>query len=240
MPDGRPLIGLNSRYESHVQHPVRDQIRVYTPYYQALLASGALPVVIPPSEDRSVLSEYLDRLDAFVFTGGLDVPPHEYGQPRHPRTQECDPHRFASDRLLAELVREREMPVLAICFGMQLINAVYGGTLIQHIENDVQHEAKDQGNDSFHTIAIDEDSLLHRIVGTSEVEVNSSHHQAVHQVAPGLRVVARAPDDIVEAIEMTDKAFFVGVQWHPERIFERPEQERLFKAFVNACQSGSR
>jgi putative glutamine amidotransferase len=240
MPDGRPLIGLNSRYESNTRHPVRNQMRVFEGYHRALLAAGALPVVIPTSDEGSVLADYLDRLDGFVFTGGLDVPAHAYGQAKHPRTQECDPHRFASDRLLAELVLEREMPVLAICLGPQLLNVVYGGTLVQHIESDIRHEAIDKGNDSFHIIAVEEESLLHQIVGTREMEVNSAHHQAVDKVALGLRVVARAPDGIVEAVEMTNRAFFLGVQWHPERIFERPEQERLFKAFVNACQLGSR
>jgi putative glutamine amidotransferase len=235
----RPLIGLNGRYESDAQYPVRDQTRVYAPYYRALLAAGALPVVIPTMEKRSVLAEYLDRLDGFVFTGGLDLPPHAYGQAKHPQTQECDPKRFASDRLLAELALEREIPVLAICMGVQLLNVVYGGTLIQHIESDVGHESKDLGNDSFHAIIIEEESQLRRVVGTSEMEVNSAHHQAVEKVAPGLRVVARASDGIVEAVEMTDRGFFLGVQWHPERIFERPEQQRIFAAFVDACQPGS-
>ncbi len=238
MPDQRPLIGLNSRYESSAQYPVRDHIRVFAPYYRALLAAGALPVVIPTSDERSVRAEYLDRLDGFVFTGGLDVPPRAYGQAKHPQTQECDPKRFASDSLLAELALEREIPVLAICMGVQLINVVYGGTLVQHIESDVRHEAKDLGSDSSHAIVIEEESLLHRILGSREVEVNSAHHQAVGKVAPGLRVVARASDGIVEAVEMTDRAFFLGVQWHPERIFERPEQLRLFAAFVDACQPG--
>ena len=235
----RPLIGLNGRYESDGRYAVRDQIGLYTPYYQALLSARALPVAIPIIDDRAALTEYLNRLDGFMFTGGKDIPPQAYDQKKHPMTQECHPHRFANDRLLAELVLEREIPVLAICMGVQLLNVVYGGTLIQHIESDVQHEAKDRGNDSSHAIVIEEESQLRRVVGTSEIEVNSAHHQAVEKVAPGLRVVARASDGIVEAVEMTDRGFFLGVQWHPERIFERPEQQRIFAAFVDACQPGS-
>ena len=239
MPGKRPLIGLNGRYESNAQYPVRDQIEVFAPYCRALLAAGALPVVIPTSDARSVLADYLDRLDGFVFTGGLDLPPHAYGQAKLPQTQECDPKRFACDRLLAELVLEREIPVLAICMGVQLINVIYGGTLIQHIESDVRHEAKDRGNDRRHSIVIEEENLLRHIVGATEIEVNSAHHQAVEKLAPGLRVLARAPDGIVEAVQMTDREFFLGVQWHPERIVDRPEQLRLFEAFVDACQPGS-
>ncbi len=237
----RPIIGLNCRYESDREHQGGDQIRMYAHYYQALTETGALPVVIPTVDDRPMLSEYLDALDGFVFTGGLDVPAHAYGQERHPQTQELHPRRFASDRLLAELALERDMPVLAICLGQQLINVVHGGTLIQHIETEIQHASVKPGQDSFHFITIEEDSLLHGFLGRTELEVNSSHHQAIDRLAPGLRVLARAPDGIIEAVQMTDTSFFIGVQWHPERLMERPEQRQLFKAFVAAAsRHGSR
>jgi putative glutamine amidotransferase len=235
----RPLIGFNCRYESNVQYPVRDHIGQYVPYHQALVAAGALPVMVPVVDDRAILSLYLDRLDGFLFTGGLDVPPSAYGQEPHPETEQCDPRRFSCDKLLAQLVLERPMPVLGICMGTQLFNVVYGGTLIQHIETDVRHTAENPGNDSFHPIVLEEDNLLLEILRVAELEVNSSHHQAVDKPAPGLRVLARAPDGIVEAVQMTDRDFFLGVQWHPERIFERAEQRRLFEAFVSACQASS-
>jgi len=234
-----PLIGLNCEYQSDATYPVRDQIGLYTPYYQALLSARALPVAIPIMDDRGTLTEYLKRLDGLMFTGGGDIPPQAYGQKKHPATEECDPRRFANDRLLAELVLQREIPVLAICMGLQLVNVVYGGTLIQHLETDIQHTPVDRGNDSYHSIVIEEENLLHHIVGTTEIEVNSAHHQAVEKLAPGLRALARAPDGIVEAVQMTDREFFLGVQWHPERIVKRPEQLRLFQAFVGACQQGS-
>jgi putative glutamine amidotransferase len=236
MLNDRPLIGLNCRYESHAQYPVRDHIGDYVPYHRALLAAGALPVLVPVIDDRATLSQYLDRLDGFMFTGGRDVPPVAYGQEPHPKTQECDPQRFSCDKALAQLVLQRPMPVLAICMGVQLLNVVYGGTLIQHLETEIQHAAKDPGNDSRHSIVLERDSRLFQILGATEIEVNSSHHQAVDRLAPGLRVVARAGDGVVEAVEMTDRAFFLGVQWHPERILERPEQRRLFEAFVSACR----
>jgi putative glutamine amidotransferase len=239
MPGQRPLIGLTCRYQSDAQNPARDLIGHYVPYHRALLAAGALPVLLPVVEDRATLSQYLDRLNGLVFTGGLDVPPESYGQPKHPQTQECHPSRWANDRLLAELVLERPMPVLAICMGVQLLNVVYGGTLIQHLETKVQHAPQAPGNDSLHSIVLEKDSLLYQILGRTELEVNSAHHQAVAKLAPGLRVVARAADGTVEAVEMTDKAFFLGVQWHPERIFERAEQRRLFEIFVSACRRRS-
>jgi putative glutamine amidotransferase len=232
---GRPLIGLDCRYESDEDFPVLDRLSMRVPYCQALIAAGALPVVIPVVDDRSLLAQYLDILDGFVFTGGLDVPPDAYGQSRHPETKECDPKRFACGQLLAGLVRQRGIPVLAICLGMQLTNVAYGGTLIQHIETDVRHTVVRPGQDSFHAISVEEGSLLHRILGTARLEVNSGHHQAVDRLAPGLRGLARAPDAIVEAVEMTDRPFFLGVQWHPERIADRPEQRELFKAFVSAA-----
>jgi putative glutamine amidotransferase len=239
MPTKRPLIGLNCDYQGHATYPVRDQIKLYTPYYQALLSAGALPVVVPVIDDPEALKEYLDRLDGFLFTGGEDIPPQAYGQRRHVRTQECHPRRFDQDRTLAQLVLQREMPVLAICMGMQLINVVHGGTLIQHTETDVQHTPIDEGNDSYHSIVLEKENLLHDILGVTELEVNSAHHQAVEKLAPGLRLLARAPDGIVEAVQMTDREFLLGVQWHPERIMDRPEQRRLFEAFVDACHPGS-
>ncbi|HUW95163.1 MAG TPA: gamma-glutamyl-gamma-aminobutyrate hydrolase family protein [Anaerolineae bacterium] len=239
MAHARPIIGLNARYERHATYSVRDQIGIYVPYYQALLAAGALPIVIPNVDDRTTLGEYLDRLDGFLFTGGPDVPPQAYGQPKHPQTVECDPKRFACDRLLAELVRERGIPVLAICLGMQLLNVAYGGTLIQHLETSVRHAAIDEGNDSFHSIVLEEDSLLHHVLGSTELEVNSAHHQAVDRLAPRLRVLTRASDGIVEAVQKTDRGFFLGVQWHPERILDRAQQRAIFAAFVEACHAGS-
>jgi gamma-glutamyl-gamma-aminobutyrate hydrolase PuuD len=239
MPSTRPLIGVNCEYHSHAQYSVRDQIGLYTPYYRALLSAGALPVVVPITDDQDALAEYLDRLDGFLFTGGADVPPEAYARNRHPSTVEAHPRRFAQDRLLAELVLQREIPVLAICMGMQLVNVVYGGTLIQDIQTGIRHTAIDEGNDSYHSIVIEEENLLRDVLAATKLEVNSSHHQALEKLAPGLRVLARAADGIVEAVQMTDRAFLVAVQWHPERIVERPEQLRLFEAFVGACQPRS-
>jgi len=235
----RPLIGVNCQYQSDARYPMRDQIGLYTPYYQALLSAWALPVVVPIVDDPAALTEYLNCLDGLMFTGGEDIPPQAYGQKKHIRTQECHPRRFAHDRLLAELVLQREIPVLAICMGMQLLNVVHGGTLIQHIETDIQHSPKDEGNDSYHSVVLEKENLLYDIVGATELEVNSAHHQAVEKLAPGLRRLAWAPDGIVEAVQMTDRAFFLGVQWHPERILDRPEQLRLLETFVSACQHGS-
>jgi gamma-glutamyl-gamma-aminobutyrate hydrolase PuuD len=230
----RPLIGLDCGYERDEKN-LSDQIRMYVAYYEALITPGALPVVMPVVDDRALLSEYLDVLDGLVFTGGLDVPPGAYGQEKHPQTQECHSRRFAHDKLLAELVLQRDIPVLAICLGQQVINVVYGGTLIQHIETELEHTRLQPGLDSFHPVTVEEDSMLYQILGANEVEVNSSHHQAVDKPAPGLRVLARAPDGTIEAVQMTDKRFFLGVQWHPERLRDRPEQQALFKAFVAAA-----
>ncbi|MDH4209379.1 MAG: gamma-glutamyl-gamma-aminobutyrate hydrolase family protein, partial [Anaerolineae bacterium] len=200
---------------------------------------GALPVVIPILDDRATVTEYLNHLDGLMFTGGEDIPPQAYGQQKHPATVEVHPRRFAHDQLLAEAVLQREIPVLAICMGLQLVNVVYGGTLIQDIQTDIRHTPLDPGNDSHHSIVLEEENLLHQILGATDIEVNSAHHQAVEKLAPGMRVLAQAPDGIVEAVQMTDWDFFLGVQWHPERIVERPEQRRIFEAFVNACQRGS-
>lgn len=231
----RPLIGLNCRYETHQEYPTLDRLWIYAGCYRALLLAGAVPVIVPPLDTRSLVSQCLDRVDGIVFVGGLDIPPAAYHQESHPETEECHPNRFASDKLLAELVLQTDIPVLGICMGQQLINVVYGGTLTQHIETDVRHSRIKPTEEIFHPITVEEDSLLHRILGVRELEVNSSHHQAVDKPAPGLRVLARAPDGIIEAMQMTDRSFFLTVQWHPERLTERPEQRKLLRAFVTAC-----
>ena len=194
------------------------------PYRNALNAANLQPV-----ENVATLA----GLDGLVLAGGSDVDPALYGAPRHPQTGPPD---RARDSLEAALLREaldRDLPVLAICRGLQLLNAALGGTLVQHIEG---HRCPELH--AVHPITIAPHSSLESILGVDEYVVNSRHHQCVEQVAPGLVVVARAPDQVVEALELPGKRFVLAVQWHPEDRTNGPDA-KLFEAFRDATRSSS-
>ena len=196
----------------------------HNPYRQALAAADIQPV-------ENVTT--LDGLDGLLLAGGSDVDPSLYGAPRHLETGKTDPNR---DRLETALLREaleRDLPVLAICRGLQLLNAALGGTLIQHIEG---HRCPDQQD--VHRITITSGSRLKSILEVDDYGVNSRHHQCVDRVASGLVVVARAQDEVVEvveALELPGKRFVLAVQWHPEDRTDGPDA-KLFEAFRDAME----
>ena len=188
-------------------------------YRSALIAVG-----IEPVENVSTL----DGVAGLCLAGGADVDPALYGEARLPETQEPDPDR---DRLESALLREaldRDLPVLAICRGLQLLNAVLGGTLAQHIEGHNYRKRRD-----VHEIRIAPGSQLERILGTPSYMVNSRHHQCAVKVAVGLLLAATAPDGVVEALEVPGKRFVLAVQWHPEARMDGPDAQ-LFMAFREA------
>jgi putative glutamine amidotransferase len=172
----------------------------------------------------------IDGLDGLVLAGGTDIDPELYGAAPHPETGEPDRDR---DRLEIALLREaleRDLPVLAICRGMQLLNVALGGSLLQHIEG---HRVP--GRAVVHSVRLAPASRVGAILGSGEYGVNSRHHQCVERLGNGLTVVGRAPDDIVEAVELEGKRFVVGVQWHPE---DRREDWKLFTAFGDSMKRG--
>jgi gamma-glutamyl-gamma-aminobutyrate hydrolase PuuD len=184
------------------------------PYREALAAVGVEAV-----EDATTM----EGLDGLVLAGGTDIDAALYGAARHPETGEPDCDRDRVEVALLREALERDLPVLAICRGMQMLNVTLGGTLAQHIEG---HLCPGQAN--AHGVSIAVGSRLEGILGTA---VNSRHHQCVARLADGLVVVGRAPDDVVEAVELPGKHFVVGVQWHPE---DRAEDWKLFAAFREA------
>jgi len=188
-------------------------------YRSALIAVG-----IEPVENVATL----DGVDGLCLAGGADVDPALYGEARLPLTELPDQDR---DRLESALLRDalhRDLPVLAICRGLQLLNAVLGGTLEQHIEGHNHRKLRDA-----HEIRIAPRSRLERILGTPSYMVNSRHHQAAGKIAPGLRLTATAPDGVVEALEVPGKRFALAVQWHPEARMDSLDAQ-IFQAFRDA------
>jgi putative glutamine amidotransferase len=232
----KPIIGIGS--DIHTVPGRREKAFAYLPYVQALRNAGAVPVVIPPQPENA--REIVRELDGLLLAGGEDCDPAAYGQERHPTVDiVMDPRRQGSDLALAAAARDCGIPTLGVCLGMQVMNVAAGGTLLQDIssqhETEIQHASPPEDR-ARHDVNIEQGTRLAGIVGQREVNVNSSHHQAIHDVGEGLRVTAHAPDGIVEGIEDPKHPFYVGVQWHPEDMDGEQCAHSIFGAFVDAAR----
>jgi putative glutamine amidotransferase len=188
-------------------------------------------VLIPPQPENA--AGVIESLDGLVLAGGDDCDPAAYGEARHPTVEPMDPRRQENDLTLARLARQRGIPTLGICLGVQMMNVAAGGTLIQDIDSDIDH-ASEPADRHRHDVAVDGGTRLGRILGERSLNVNSSHHQAIKQPGDGLRVTAHAPDGIIEGLEDPRHPFYVGVQWHPEDM--DGERSALFGALVEAAR----
>ena len=190
-------------------------------YYQSILKAGGVPVIIPPYDNAEPLVQTLNQLDGILLTGGGDINPLFLGEEPIKQLGGINPRRDRQELLLTQLAADRQIPILGICRGIQVMNAAFGGTLYQDIHSQmkgtcIKHSQDLDRSYASHTIEIETDSLLHRLMGTKKLAVNSFHHQAVQETAPGFRVCARAIDGVIEAIESTEYKSILGVQWHPE------------------------
>ena len=219
-----PRIGL-STYRTPVQMTIYDTELAVLPaqYVEAITRAGGLAVLIPPQQlDSADAARLLTGLDALVITGGADVNPARYGQEQGPHTQAPENLRDdLEDSLLREALAQK-LPILGICRGAQMLNVHCGGTLPQHLPDVVGHDRYRVGDGVFHPepMTIESPSLLHSILGESEVQGHVYHHQAIDQVGPGLRVTARGFDGTIQAIEIENYPFGLAVQWHPEENLE--------------------
>lgn len=242
----KPVIGITPDV-THVSSPLgtTDRLCVNLDYIQAILHAGGLPLVLPPYQP---IHHYLPALDGILLTGGGDIDPRRYAAHTiHSETYGISELRDEFEITLVKQAIEQNLPLLAICRGIQVLNVALGGTLYQHLPDDLptslnhQHELHIPFDQPAHQVRIDPRSRLFSIVGTSELMVNSFHHQAVHELAPPLVASATAPDGVIEAVELPKASFVLGVQWHPERRFPHsPTDLALFKAFVEAARVYSR
>ena len=199
-----------------------------TTYVKAVRAAGLRPLVVPLI-DVSDVDGLCDVVDAVLVTGGTDIDPAVYGQERDVGTWEPDHGRDLLEIAVVKAAVAADVALLAVCRGLQVLNVAFGGTLMQHLDH---HRRMDFYNGDAHAVSIASDSRLRLIVGADSIQVNSLHHQAVDRVGSGLRVVARADDGTVEALEMEGARHAMGVQWHPELLRHRPEQVALFRALA--------
>jgi putative glutamine amidotransferase len=215
----------------------------YTEYSRAVLHSGGAPVIIPAAQDKESLQTILSSARGLILTGGPDVHPRIYGEEPLSGLGQVDDALDRMELQAALLAVERDLPVLAICRGIQVLNVALGGTLFQDIASQVPesicHTPKTDKAVNTHTVQIADGTRLQGLFGKNEIWVNGQHHQAVKGLASGLAVAARAKDKIIEAVEHPGKRFVIGVQWHPEGTWQDdPYSQKLFSAFLEAAKAG--
>lgn len=238
-PARRPLIGITGNYGEK-------GCELAPGYYESVAKAGAVPVVIPPVEGEEALQEWLSRLDGLVFSGGGDLNPLFMGEEPSVGLNSVCPERDREELLLMRLALDRQIPMLCICRGIQLLAYVTGGTIVQDLAADVRYKDKlikhsqdMERTRSSHTVRLAADSLLHRLFNTDVLAVNSFHHQAAGSVGGGMRISAQSSDGVIEAIESAEFKSIIGVQWHPETYILRGSEEMmpLFRWLSNEAES---
>jgi putative glutamine amidotransferase len=231
----RPRIAIPVPHSSDPKYAER----ALPQYEHGITASGGEAVAIPLDKSPAEVMKLIDTCQAVLLPGSpADVDPAKYNAPKHEKTEKSDPPRDTVDELLLQDAYNMRKPILGICYGLQILNVYRSGTLVQHIETRVNHEAG-RNVPVAHMATIEPNSELARIVGKQELPVNSSHHQSAGKIGDGLRVVAQCPaDGIIEAIEGTNPDHFVlAVQWHPERSFDDDSpSQKIFAALIEAAR----
>jgi putative glutamine amidotransferase len=228
-----PLIGITTSARTETGH-----FRLSTSYVDAIRRAGGIPILLPPGEPFQ--EELLERLDGLILSGGGDVDPAYYGGRPHPTMFSIDAERDESELALVQQLVARGTPALCICRGAQVANVALGGTLVEHLPDEVGeaviHRAAPEAPAALHTVNVEPDSRLAEVMGQNEVRPVSWHHQAARDVAPDLRVVAQAADGTIEALEMPSHPWLIALQWHPEiTAGDDPSQQRIFEALVAAA-----
>ncbi len=227
----RPVIGITGNYADQT-------CTIAEGYYQSVLKAGGIPVIIPPryveeGDDCSDLTGVLDNIDGIVFSGGGDPNPLLFGEEPVVQLHSITPERDLQELKLVRMAYDRQIPMLGICKGIQMINAALGGTLYQDIHSQkeggvwVKHSQDEDRRFPSHTVKVENGTLLHKLFGRDTLQVNSFHHQACKDIAPCLRLSAISPDGIIEAIESNEYKSILGVQWHPETFVLRDSDEMM-------------
>lgn len=231
----KPLVGLNADYRAATKDcPAFSYL--HAGYVDSMIKAGAVPIVIPPLVDKADIARVLDLIDALVLVGGADLDPRRDGFMLHPRVRMLDRRREDFDRRLIRMAADRRMPVLGIGTGMQLLNVSQGGNLFLHVPEDVPRalpHSDSMDPNHRHALEVEHGSLMERVYGEGEIRVNSMHHMAIDEVAPGFAVTARCPDGIIETIESTASDWLaIGTQFHPEGMSASALDLRVFEEFL--------
>jgi putative glutamine amidotransferase len=227
----RPLIGITSVYEPAKEKKSAQTTAAFA-YAAAIAENGGVPVVLPTIDDEQILQRYLKVLDGLVLIGGDDIPPEAYGEKPHETVEPLESHRYNFERKLIAKWFAGGKPLLGVCLGMQFTNVVAGGTMIQDIPSEIGTKVNHK---DYHRVQIEPDSLLARLLHSSEASVRSIHHQAVDNLGKNLRVIARSEDGVTEALERTDGKFGLFVQWHPEKMSDLAHRNAIYGALIQAA-----
>ena len=235
----KPLIGINADYKNATKDAPAFTY-VAAGYYDAIREVGGVPVILPPTDDHDEIYRLVDLVDGVLFVGGADLDPRRDGWMLHPSVRPLAERRESFDRMLMEAVAERRVPVFGIGVGMQLLNVTQGGNLLLHIPEDrpsaLPH--KDPLDPAHrHGLEVVPGTIMERVYGDGELRVNSMHHMAIDEVAPGFEVSARCPDGIIEAIESVMPDWFAfGTQFHPESDTASALDVRIFEEFITGVE----
>lgn len=241
----RPLVAVTASLDLEAGRSKRPSVFLYTNYLEALERMGLASVLLTPAHSQETVEALLDQCHGLVLSGGEDVEPARYGEAPGPHLDTMLPERDAMECHAIAAAFQRELPVLAICRGIQMLNVYLGGTLYQDLptqyDSDIDHTQAAPWEQRTHGVSVEPGSRLCKLVECEDLNINSFHHQAIKDVAPGLRVVARAEDGVIEGVESTQHDWVVGVQWHPERHEARakdvPDPDRsLFRGFSRAVR----
>ncbi|PYG87206.1 putative glutamine amidotransferase [Ruminiclostridium sufflavum DSM 19573] len=234
----KPVIGITAAHDFE-----KDTSSLKGDYYEAITQCGAVPVLIPATEEKAVWAEYLHISDGIIFSGGPDVDAVYFGKGNMPYANEISPVRDSMEIFIAKQALAADKPVLGICRGIQIINIAAGGRIFQDIyaENAADKQLLKHSQQAprwfqIHNINILGGTILHNVFGEDALRVNSFHHQAVSKIAPGFTINAYADDGIIEAISHEGKKFALGVQWHPENLWRKDcIHLKLFERLVSVC-----
>jgi putative glutamine amidotransferase len=242
----RPLVALTTSTEATRSHG-RHHVFLYTSYITALEIAGVVPLLITPAHSAQAVAALLALVDGLVLSGGEDIDPARYGETARVQLDSVHTARDAMEFAALDHALQRDIPVLGICRGNQVLNVALGGTLWQDIPTDLPdalgHEQDGGWDRRAHEVFVEPDSMLYHITGDRTLCINSFHHQAIREPARALRVVARAEDGLIEAVEAPAHRWLLGVQWHPERLeaaqSDHDPDRRIFAAFADAVREVS-
>ncbi len=206
-------------------------------YARAVELAGGLPILLPYKTDVALVGQFVDLIDGMLFSGGNDLDPALYGESWHPKAGPIDPDRQRFELALLAEVEKRRTPALGVCLGSQLMNVYRGGSLNQFLpdvprDHPIEHRILN-GVPTRHPVKVVKDSQLGQAIGRDEISVNTYHKQSVNRLGKGLRIIATAPDGVIEGFEDPSLPLFAAVQWHPERLAEEPEHLAPFKLLVS-------